>query len=213
MISQALTAGSSALVVTADLPVVGIRERELRTEFDAPESEVPAYEEARAPNPDEEPGLRLLDAGVEWEYVTELRERWNLPVVVKGLVTGKDAELACPRGAAAVVVSNHGGRQLDGAVASLEALPEVVDAVDGRAEVYLDGGVRRGVDVVTALALGARAVLVGRPALYGLAVGGGRGVRQVLEILRDEIENALALLGVRSPGEVTRPHVSGPVAA
>ena len=162
---------------------------------------------------DERAGLSLLDAGLEWGYVTELRERWNVPVVVKGLVTGEDAELACAHGAAGVVVSNHGGRQLDGAVAALDALPEVVEAVAGRAEVYLDGGVRRGTDVVTALALGARAVLVGRPALYGLALGGEKGVRQVLEILRDETENALALLGCRSPDEVTAAHVTGPVPA
>jgi isopentenyl diphosphate isomerase/L-lactate dehydrogenase-like FMN-dependent dehydrogenase len=154
----------------------------------------------------------MLDAGVEWGYVTELRERWGLPVVVKGLVTGEDAALACEHGAAGVVVSNHGGRQLDGAVASLDALPEVVEAVGGRAEVFLDGGVRRGSDVVLALALGARAVFVGRPAFYGLAFGGERGVRQVLEILRDETENALALLGCRSPAEVTRAHVTGPFA-
>ena len=118
---------------------------------------------------------------------------------MKGLVTAEDAILACEHGAAGVVVSNHGGRQLDGAIASLDALPEVVDAVGDRAEVYLDGGVRRGTDVVMALALGARAVLVGRPALYGLAFGGSKGVEQVLEILREETENALALLGCRSP--------------
>ena len=123
-------------------------------------------------------------------------------------MTAKDARLACDHGAEGVVVSNHGGRQLDGAVASLEALPEVVEAVGERAEVYLDGGIRRGTDVVTALALGARAVLVGRPVIYGLAFGGAKGVQQVLEIIRDETENALALLGCRSPAEVTRAHVS-----
>ena len=107
-----------------------------------------------------------------------------------------------------MIVSNHGGRQLDGAVASLDALPEVVEAVAGRAEVYLDGGVRRGSDVVTALALGARAVLVGRPVLYGLALDGEKGVRHVLELFRAETENALALLGCASPAAVTRAHVS-----
>jgi len=213
VISAALESGFSALVLTADLPVVGIRDRELRTGFDAPESSVPAYAAARERCPDEDSGLALLDAGVEWGYVSELRERWGVPVVVKGLVTGEDAELACKYGAAAVVVSNHGGRQLDGAVAALDALAEVVEVVAGRAEVYLDGGVRRGTDVVTALALGARAVFVGRPALYGLALGGEKGVRQVLAILRDETENALALLGCRSPDEVTAAHVTGPVAA
>jgi isopentenyl diphosphate isomerase/L-lactate dehydrogenase-like FMN-dependent dehydrogenase len=151
--------------------------------------------------------LELLESGLEWNYVSELCERWKVPVLVKGLVTAEDAHLACEHGAAGVVVSNHGGRQLDGAIASLEALPEVVDAVGDRAEVYLDGGVRRGTDVVMALALGARAVLVGRPALYGLAFGGSRGVEQVLEILREETENALALLGCRSPAEITAAHV------
>ena len=210
VVASALESGFSALVLTADLPVVGVRERELRAGFDPPEDTVPAYAAARERSPTADPGLALLDAGVEWGYVSELRERWRVPVVVKGLVTGDDAELACEHGAAGVVVSNHGGRQLDGAVAALDALAEVVEAVAGRAEVYLDGGVRRGTDVVTALALGARAVLVGRPALYGLALGGERGVRQVLEILRDETENALALLGCRSPDEVTAAHVTGP---
>ena len=149
----------------------------------------------------------MLESGLQWDYVTELRERWGVPVIVKGLVTAEDATLACQHGASAVVVSNHGGRQLDGTIASLDALPEVVEAVGDRAEVYLDGGVRTGPDVAMALALGARAVLVGRPAMYGLAFGGDKGVQQVLEILRDEIENTLALLGCRSPAEVTRAHV------
>lgn len=209
VIAQALEVGFSALVLTADLPVYGIRHREARAGFGVPEENVPAIAAARAKRTGEEHhALGLLESGLEWDYVTELRERWNVPVIVKGLVTAEDAELACAHGASAVVVSNHGGRQLDGAMASLDALPEVVEAVAGRAEVYLDGGVRRGVDVVTALALGARAVLVGRPALYGLAFGGEKGVRQVLAILRDETENALALLGCRSPAEVTRAHVS-----
>ena len=211
VIAQALESGFSALVLTADLPVYGIRHREARTGFEAPEDAVPAIVAARASGADGDPeghhSLELLESGLEWEYVTELRERWNVPVVVKGLVTAEDADLACQYGAAGVVVSNHGGRQLDGAVASLEALPEVVEAVGNRAEVYLDGGVRRGADVVMALALGARAVLVGRPAMYGLAFGGDKGVAQVLEILREETENALALLGCRSPAEITAAHV------
>jgi isopentenyl diphosphate isomerase/L-lactate dehydrogenase-like FMN-dependent dehydrogenase len=149
----------------------------------------------------------MLDDSVEWAYVTELRERHGVPVIVKGLVTAEDARLAVEHGAAGVVVSNHGGRQLDGAVAALEALPEVIDAVGEEVEVFVDGGVRRGTDVVTALALGARAVLVGRPVLYGLAFGGAKGVEQVLQLLREETENALALLGCRAPSEVTRAHV------
>jgi isopentenyl diphosphate isomerase/L-lactate dehydrogenase-like FMN-dependent dehydrogenase len=210
VIAQALGSGFSALVLTADLPVYGIRHRESRMGFDAPEADVPAIVAARERGGDKEShhSLGLLESGLEWGYVAELRERWGVPVIVKGLVTAEDAALACEHGAAAVVVSNHGGRQLDGAVASLEALPEVVEAVDGRAEVYVDGGVRRGTDVVMALALGARAVLVGRPAMYGLAFGGEKGVAQVLEILREETENALALLGCRSPAEVTSAHVT-----
>ena len=139
--------------------------------------------------------------------MTELRERWKVPSSSRVSSRPRTRFLACEHGAAGVVVSNHGGRQLDGAIASLHALPEVVEAVDGRAEVYVDGGVRRGTDVVTALALGARAVLVGRPVVFGLAYGGDTGVRQVLELLRDETENALALLGCRSPDEVTSAHV------
>jgi isopentenyl diphosphate isomerase/L-lactate dehydrogenase-like FMN-dependent dehydrogenase len=209
VIEQALESGFSALVLTADLPVYGIRHREARAGFEAPEEEVPAIVAARARGGSSEAHhtLALLESGLEWSYVAELRERWGVPVIVKGLVTAEDAQLACEHGASGVVVSNHGGRQLDGAVPSLEALPEVVDAVAGRAEVYVDGGVRRGTDVVTALALGARAVLVGRPVMYGLAFGGAKGVEQVLGILHDELENALALLGCRSPAEVTRAHV------
>jgi isopentenyl diphosphate isomerase/L-lactate dehydrogenase-like FMN-dependent dehydrogenase len=209
VISQALEAGFSALVLTADLPVYGIRHREVRLGFEPPEENVPAIAAARALRAGpEHHALELLESGLQWDYVTELRERWKVPVVVKGLVTAEDAILACEHGASAVVVSNHGGRQLDGTIASLDALPDIVDAVGNRAEVYLDGGVRRGSDIVMALALGARAVLVGRPALYGLAFGGSKGVEQVLEILRDETENALALLGCRSPEEVTRAHVT-----
>jgi 4-hydroxymandelate oxidase len=212
IVAQALEAGFSALVLTADLPVYGIRHREARLGFAVPEDNVPAIAAARALHaagaPDEHHALRLLESGLQWDYVAELRERWKVPVLVKGLVTAEDAKLACDHGAAGVVVSNHGGRQLDGAIASLHALPEVVEAVGNRAEVYLDGGVRRGSDVAMALALGARAVLVGRPALYGLAFGGSKGVQQVLELLRDEVENALALLGCRSPEEVTRGHIA-----
>jgi isopentenyl diphosphate isomerase/L-lactate dehydrogenase-like FMN-dependent dehydrogenase len=208
IVAHALEVGFTALVLTADLPVVGIRDREHRTGWTTPEGDTPAFVSARSRATECDEALRLLDAAVEWPYVAELRERHAVPIVVKGLVTAEDARLACEHGAAGVVVSNHGGRQLDGAIASLDALPEVVEAVDGRAEVYVDGGVRRGTDVVTALALGARAVLVGRPVLYGLAFGGASGVRQVLDILRDETENALALLGCRSPADVTSAHVT-----
>jgi isopentenyl diphosphate isomerase/L-lactate dehydrogenase-like FMN-dependent dehydrogenase len=209
VIAEALESGFSALVLTADVPVYGMRYRETRLGFEAPEDDVPALASAHRRGAERagHHSLDLLESGLEWDYVTQLRDRFRVPVVVKGLVTAEDARLAVEHGASGVVVSNHGGRQLDGAVASLDALPEVVAAVDGRAEVYLDGGVRRGTDVVTALGLGARAVLLGRPALYGLAIDGARGVTRVLDLLRDEIENALALLGCRSPAEVTSSHV------
>ena len=124
-----------------------------------------------------------------------------------GAHVDEDARLACEHGAAAVIVSNHGGRQLDGVSSSLDALEEVVDATDGRAEVLLDGGVRRGTDVLKALALGARAVLIGRAMVWGLAVAGEEGVRDVLHLLQREVELGLALLGCASPADVSRAHV------
>ena len=143
-----------------------------------------------------------------WTDLEHLCATAGLPVVVKGLLTAEDALLACDHGAAAVVVSNHGGRQLDGVAPTADVLEEVVDAVAGRIEVLVDGGIRRGTDIVRALALGARAVLVGRPALWGLAVGGEDGIVHVLELLRAELEVALALCGCQSPAAVTRAHVT-----
>jgi isopentenyl diphosphate isomerase/L-lactate dehydrogenase-like FMN-dependent dehydrogenase len=209
IVSEAVEAGFSALMLTVDLPVVGVREREERIEWSAPEDAVPAFVAARERGMDLDDPLGLIDPSIDWDYLAELGARTSMPVVVKGVLTAEDAMLAHEHGAAAVVVSNHGGRQLDGSVASLDALPEVVEAVAGRAEVYVDGGVRRGTDVVTALALGADAVLVGRPVLYGLGVGGEVGVARVLEVLRREVENALALLGCRSPADVTPAHLGG----
>jgi 4-hydroxymandelate oxidase len=129
-------------------------------------------------------------------------------VIAKGVLTAEDAILAADHGCAAVVVSNHGGRQLDRAIASLDALPEIAEAVGDRVEVLIDGGIRRGTDIAIALALGARAVLVGRPVIWGLAVGGEEGVRKVLELLRDELLLALALLGCPTPDDVGRSHVA-----
>ncbi len=149
----------------------------------------------------------LMDPALSWSDLEGLASECSLPVLVKGLLTPDDAELAVQHGAAGVVVSNHGGRQLDCALASGDALPEVVDAIDGRAAVLVDGGIRRGVDVAIALALGADAVLVGRPALWGLAAAGADGARRVLELLGDELELALALCGCASPADLTRSHV------
>jgi 4-hydroxymandelate oxidase len=195
-IEEAVAGGYSALVLTVDVPYLGRRERDLRVDFKVPEHltvQGNLFGEG-------------FDPTVSWRDL-EWLAGYGLPVVVKGLLTAEDAELACEHGAAAVVVSNHGGRQLDGVSASLDALEEVVAAVDGRAEVLLDGGVRRGTDVLKALALGARAVLIGRPMVWGLAVAGEEGVSDVLRMFRTEIELGLALLGCASPADVSRAHV------
>jgi (S)-2-hydroxy-acid oxidase len=200
--------GYGAVMVTVDLPHLGRRERDLRSGFEIPEDvPVPAFLGLAkgASTPDQ---IKfLIDNSLTWRDLEWLRSATSLPILVKGILTGEDAELACEAGVDGVVVSNHGGRQLDGVAAALDALPEVVDMVGDRAVILLDGGVRRGTDVVKALALGARAVLVGRAALWGLAVGGAEGVERVLGLLREEIQLALALCGCASPAEVVRSHV------
>ena len=195
-VEQAVASGYSALVLTVDVPYLGRRERDVRVGFSVPENLIvqgDLFGEG-------------FDASVSWRDL-EWLAGYGLPVVVKGLLTAEDAELACEHGAAAVVVSNHGGRQLDGVSATLDVLEEVVDAVGGRAEVLLDGGVRRGTDVLKALALGARAVLIGRAMVWGLAVAGEEGVADVLRMFRKEVELGLALLGCTSPADVSRAHV------
>jgi isopentenyl diphosphate isomerase/L-lactate dehydrogenase-like FMN-dependent dehydrogenase len=211
LIDQAVDAGFSALVVTVDAPRLGRRERDLRTGFVIPsEVTVPSFVAAAGGMVAGTPAdmFALMDPAVDWKDLERLASASKLPVLVKGVMTGEDARLACEHGLAGIVVSNHGGRQLDGASATLEALPEVVEAVDGRIEVLVDGGVRRGTDVLKALALGARAVLAGRAVVWGLAVGGELGALRVLELLREEIELGLLLLGCGSPDEVTRSHVA-----
>ncbi|HEU5244653.1 MAG TPA: alpha-hydroxy acid oxidase [Gaiellaceae bacterium] len=208
-LAGAAAAGCSAVVLTVDTPRLATRERDLRVGFEVP-SELPLpYARATigdaAQNPADQ--FALLDPSVSWRDLEWIAGEGQLPVVLKGVVTAEDAELAVEHGAAAVVVSNHGGRQLDGVPATLDALPEVADAVGGRAEVYLDSGIRRGTDVAKALALGARAVLAGRAPVFGLAVAGEDGVRHVLELLRDELAQTLSLLGCTSPQELTRAHV------
>jgi L-lactate dehydrogenase (cytochrome)/(S)-mandelate dehydrogenase len=152
---------------------------------------------------------RRMRPDLTWRDVAALRERWDGPFVVKGILEPADAVLAVDEvGATGVVVSNHGGRQLNSVTASLDALPGVADAVGDRATVLLDGGVRCGTDVVTALALGAHAVLIGRPYLYGLAAGGAAGVEAVLSILADETRKALTLMGVAGVSELGREHVA-----
>jgi isopentenyl diphosphate isomerase/L-lactate dehydrogenase-like FMN-dependent dehydrogenase len=208
-LAGAADAGCSAIVLTVDTPRLAQRERDLRAGFEIP-SDLPlpyarAAIGAEAQNPADQ--FALLDASVSWRDLEWIAGEGRVPVVLKGVVTAEDAETAIEHGAAAIVVSNHGGRQLDGVPATLDALPEVVEAVAGRAEVYLDGGIRRGADVAKALALGARAVLAGRAPLFGLAAAGEDGVRHVLELLRDELALTLCLLGCTSPEEVARAHV------
>ena len=145
-----------------------------------------------------------VDDSLTWDFIPWIRSITRLPVVVKGLLSPEDAETALGFGVDGIVVSNHGGRQLDGAPTALEALPEIVRAVRGRVPVLIDGGIRRGTDVIKALAMGADAVLLGRPVLWGLAVGGEQGVLRVLQLLRAEIELAMALVGCSSLEEINQ---------
>jgi isopentenyl diphosphate isomerase/L-lactate dehydrogenase-like FMN-dependent dehydrogenase len=152
----------------------------------------------------------LAESAVTWADLRWIREVWRGPIIVKGVLTGDDARHAMDEGAAAVSVSNHGGRQLDGVQASLRALPEVVQAVNGRIEVLMDGGIRRGTDIIKALCLGARAVLCGRAYAYGLAAAGEAGVDRAIEILRADLERTLRLLGCASVAELDRSYINVP---
>jgi isopentenyl diphosphate isomerase/L-lactate dehydrogenase-like FMN-dependent dehydrogenase len=200
LVERARAAGFTALVLTVDTPVLGRRERDHRTGFAIPPEITVAAFGSGGITPAE--AFAQMSESVSWHDVERLVAEAGLPVLVKGVLTAEDARLACEHGAAGIVVSNHGGRQLDGVAATIDALPEVVEAVDGRVEVLVDGGVRRGGDVIKALALGARAVLAGRAPLWGLAVGGEAGARHVLELLRAEILLALKLVGCASPLDV-----------
>ncbi len=186
LVAQAVQRGYEALVVTVDLPVIGVRERELRFPIEQGPSDM----------------ARLIDPSLSWKDIERFASNCPLPVIVKGILTAEDARLAVEHGARAVVVSNHGGRQLDTVISSADALGPIADAVAGEVDVLVDGGIRRGTDVLKALALGARAVLIGRPVLFGLVVGGAGGVRQVLELLIAELRTALALAGAASAAGV-----------
>jgi 4-hydroxymandelate oxidase len=203
LVRRAAASGYRAVVLTVDVPVPGNRERDRRNRFQLP----PGMGLANLTVPEERVDVvgvaRHFDPTVTPEVIGWLAEESGLPVVVKGVLRGDDAAACLDAGAAAIVVSNHGGRQLDGAVATAEALAEVVEAVAGRAEVYVDGGIRRGADVVKALALGARAVLIARPVIWGLANGGAAGVEEVLAGYREELERALALCGTPTLATVT----------
>ena len=210
LLDRAAANGFTALVLTVDLPELGRRERDLRTGFEIPEEiPVPIFlslaESVGAISPTDINWA--VDKSLTWRDLEWLRSVSSLPLIVKGILTAEDALLAVESGAEGVVVSNHGGRQLDGVAAALDALPEVVEAVGDRATVLMDSGIRRGTDVVKALALGAEAVLAGRAPLWGLATGGADGVQAVLQLLREEIALALALCGCASPEAVSGTHV------
>jgi isopentenyl diphosphate isomerase/L-lactate dehydrogenase-like FMN-dependent dehydrogenase len=206
VVAAAIEAGFGALFLTVDLPVLGRRERELRDGWATPEELVPSIQAALGRGA-WQPGELSLDPALDWAYLERLCGSVDVPVAVKGVMTADDALLAAEHGAAGVVVSNHGGRQLDGVAATIDVLPEVAEAIGDRLDVLLDGGIRRGTDIVKALALGAKAVLAGRAPVWGLAAAGEEGAHAVLELLREELALALALLGCRRPAEVTRAHV------
>jgi isopentenyl diphosphate isomerase/L-lactate dehydrogenase-like FMN-dependent dehydrogenase len=240
-IDRAQRAGFSALVVTIDTPVAGMRERDPRNGmkellggtlfsklpflpqmFAHPgwlasfllDGGVPKLENIVIPG---KGPMSLIDvtaalshAVVTWEDLHWLKRIWSGPLVVKGVLTGEDARRALDEGAAAIIVSNHGGRQLDGAPAALRVLPEVVAAVNGQAEVLMDGGVRRGSDIVKAICLGARAVLLGRAYAFGLAAAGKPGVTRALEILREDVERTLRLLGCPSVSALNSSYLNIP---
>jgi isopentenyl diphosphate isomerase/L-lactate dehydrogenase-like FMN-dependent dehydrogenase len=218
LVRRAEAAGYRALVLTVDTPLLGRREADERNGFGLPDHLRMANFSGRSEARPMEPGISALalhtlaefDPSLTWEALDWMRSITRLPVVVKGILTQEDAALALAHGAAAIIVSNHGGRQLDTAVATIEALLEVVEAVAGRCEVYLDGGVRRGTDVLKALALGARAVFVGRPILWGLAVNGEEGVRHVLELLRRELALDMGIAGRPTLASIDRSLVKLP---
>ncbi len=216
LVRRAESAGCRAIVLTVDAPIAGRRERDLRNQFSFP-AHLPMRNLAGAGSDYSEPrpsdgGFmgyldRLFDPALTWQDLEWLAAQSRLPVLVKGVVRPDDACEALRRGARGVIVSNHGGRQLDGSPATADVLPAVAAAVhaegDGSAAVLVDGGIRRGVDVLRALALGAQAVLIGRPVLWGLTVGGEHGVRRVLELLRQEFSVAMALAGCARVAEVS----------
>lgn len=205
LVERAYSAGYKALCLTVDAPVLGQRERDRRNEFVLPTglylANLVSMSGLNIPHAQGESGLftyfaQQLDPSLTWRDLDWLQSLSPLPLVLKGILRGDDAERAVEYGAKAIVVSNHGGRQLDSAIASLDALPEIVAAVDGKVEVLLDGGIRRGTDILKALAIGAKAVLIGRPILWGLALAGQAGVSHLLSLLEDELRVAMSLSGV-----------------
>nr|XP_033799431.1 hydroxyacid oxidase 2-like [Geotrypetes seraphini] len=197
-----------ALVLTIDLPYTGKRRDDIRNNFRLPKyltikNFEGAFEGYDGPEEYGAP-INTLDPSLSWKDIYWLKNLTRLPIIVKGVLTKEDAELAVEHGVQGIIVSNHGGRQLDGVPATIDALSEIVNAVQGRVEVYVDGGIRTGSDVLKALALGARCVFIGRPILWGLAYQGEEGVQKILQILHDEFRLSMALAGCKNISEINR---------
>jgi 4-hydroxymandelate oxidase len=210
IVRRAEAAGCRALVVSVDSPALGRRERDDRNDFHdlPPGLRCENLRDLRGKEPGHVRQV-VLSPDISWRHIEWLRETSDLPILLKGVLHPLDAQIAVDNGVDGLIVSNHGGRQLDTTPATIEQLPVVANAVQSRVPLLVDGGIRRGTDVVKALALGATAVAVGRPIIWGLAVGGEDGVAQVLALLRNELENALALCGCGSPQAVGRDLVGG----
>jgi 4-hydroxymandelate oxidase len=217
LVDRAASSGYAAIVVTVDSPVAGRRERDIRNAFALPEhigyrnltgALTNAASAASGGSALARAFSLLMDPGLTWKDLEWLVGRSRIPVLVKGLVRSDDALRAVAAGAAGIIVSNHGGRQLDYAIASLDALPEVVQAVGSCVPLLVDGGIRRGTDVLKAVALGAKGVFIGRPLLWALALGGEKAVVQFLELLRTEIATSMMLLGIKSLADLTPDLVS-----
>jgi len=213
LVKRAEVVGCKAVVFTVDAPLLGRRERDVRNQFKMPDAvsvknllsgELSEFADATAGCGLTPSIASLFDTALAWKDIEWLAGITKLPVLVKGILRSDDALLAVKHGASGIIVSNHGARQLDTTPATISVLPEIVDAVDGKIEVYVDGGIRRGTDVLKAIACGARAVFVGRPVLWGLASGGEAGVRYVLEMLRQEFDLAMALSGCPTLSSITR---------
>jgi 4-hydroxymandelate oxidase len=205
LVARAHEAGYRAIVLTVDAPILGRRERDLRNRFEIPAG-LTAHPATRSrPSGGHWPLSSLIgQPALSWKDLAWIRALSPLPLVLKGIVRGDDASRAVDEGVAAVWVSNHGGRQLDTAIPTADALSEVVESVAGRVPVIVDGGIRRGTDVLKALALGARAAAIGRPQLWALSTGGEEGVRLVLEMFREELALAMALSGCRALSDIDR---------